>query len=191
MGLRSALSEFRELQAKHANYGASDTEPDFAFCNYLAEVLEGADVEPPESWDIFDHMAGADDVNEALSEAAGEAGVAARKLRKKLIWLQDELWRTALEWPTPTKEECTSPSVQGRIADRPHYTIAMPIEHTLDFAKALTRYGVPGEPKPSACGDLIVMPVKTTLAGIQQLVARLMACMQQRREMFTVEVLFD
>ena len=191
MGLRSALNDFRELQEKYANYGASDTEPDFAFCNYLAEVLEGGDVEPPAGWDIFDHMAGADDVNEALSEAAGSVGVEARKLRKKLIWLQGELWRTALEWPTPLPEDVKSLTLQGRIAERPYYTIAMPIEHTLEFARALQSFGVPGEPKPSACGDLIVMTVKTTLADIRQLVHRLMGRLEQRREMFTVEVHFD
>ena len=183
------MAAFREVQQKHANYGACDTEPDMAFCTYVAEVLEGGDLEGPAGWDIFDHMKGADDVNAALTAAAEDVGEEVQRMRKKLIWLQDEIWRTALEWPFPTKEESASPSVLGRVSARPSYAISMPVEHILVFAEALKKKSV--DDKPVVSDDLAVVPVKTTLAGIQQLVARLMACMQQRREMFTVEVLFD
>lgn len=190
MGLKAALAKFRELQEKYASYGASDTEPDAALCWYLADVLEGGDTEAPCGWDIFDQMKGAEDVNAELTEAAEEIGEYVQRLRRKLIWLQNELWRVPLEWPEPKKGESQSACVTGRAADRPTYTVSMPAQYALGFGPALKRLDTKLEPKMSSDGDCVEVTMRGTIASVHRAVLTLSAIMEVNPNAFSVEVNF-
>lgn len=71
--IKTEIEKMHELMNKHADYGATDTEPDCMWQATLARAVNGDfDNVPqfPEGWELFSGMAGVDAVADELTNQA-------------------------------------------------------------------------------------------------------------------------
>lgn len=108
--IQSAFGDFAAVQARHADFGAHDSEP----CRVFQTVIHGAafgglpweDLDA-ESWEIFHEMPRAGVVAARLSESAGAVvrrielarlEATPTEFREILGWIEGQCWRAETVW---------------------------------------------------------------------------------------------
>lgn len=100
------VKTFRAAQRREAEFGASDTEPDWVWQDYVAKAMglrEGAPHLPQdaEEWEIYTDLDGSDAAARRLSQAlveltGGLKGLLAEDPPSVLQALREKLWRLDL-----------------------------------------------------------------------------------------------
>lgn len=105
MTVQEILSQFRQVQNVYADFGACDTEPDYAFQHHLASHFDLTNFKHPypfpnsaEDWELYSDMPGAEDAAFALTSALRRVKEDLNKLMVKdprgtRKELRDHLWR--------------------------------------------------------------------------------------------------
>lgn len=103
--LKAAVKAFEAEQSKYAEFGASDTEPDWVFQNALARAINGEEATMPTSprdWQLFADVKGCGRAARALTAACRKAvkliiGGKVKDSAAVRAYLLDYCWRVHVD----------------------------------------------------------------------------------------------